>query len=168
MVGYTAGTAHHTDESWIRVLDFGVEKMIPKKGYRYNVPNTYIKEKVVLIAGRQWKVRGWNGFTSKPGRQDSLKAVHTKGSEWNRIYFALMGGVTGTVEGVVQPIANYTLEDLNMVYPANGIYANANSVDGWGNLTMRPGYNSISGWNISYNGHRNTSYGWRPILELVE
>ena len=186
-IGLTGGTAQHTDSPWLHFVLDGKTLYVAKKPYRSHVSWNHINDagavfgtKTVEINELEYKVRllksvaSGNIYTGS----DNYDPVEAYDSEWNRLMYPIHSGnhidpnnpSSDTGEGLrLGTLAQYTDIDL-VVHPnaGDGSYSwcqeTRSSNTGSRVFRGRRGVSYLSSVTAS---NVNSTYGWRPVLELV-
>ena len=183
-----AGIAQHNDSPWLHFVLDGKTLYVAKKPYRYNLSWDHINAtgavfgtRTVTIKGLIYKVRLLKSATGDryTGSSNVLDPVETYGSEWNRLMYPIHSGehidtrnpspVSG--EGLYfGTLAQYADTDLVVDGIAgNGSRSWCQEIPRFNTgFRVHRGYDGVSYLNWNTASSVVSSYGWRPVLELIE
>ena len=184
MIGLTAGTSQFSNEPWLKFSYLGKTEFIAKKPFRnsiswndINAVNAVFGNRTIEIYGKKYKVRLIKGKTE--GRQSdssSYKGDITKGSEWNKLMLPIHKNAPSNWE--YKDNVNSPTENWNVGYTDGALFTHYSAGNGPYSWCQEYGVNTGSrlirgGGSVSYSGYftpsfNNSSYGWRPVLELVD
>lgn len=148
LIGLTAGTAQNSDAGWLKVVDKNKMLLIAKKTFRHTISWDNINA-----------VNGVFGRTiSIDGVKYVLRLLST--TEWDRFMYPLHVDHPNGVPNW----ANYTNTDLGVV-TGNG-RATWTSTPSSSSRVDR-GYSSVTNSSVTPPSNESSSYGWRPVLEVL-
>ena len=188
-IGLSSGTAQHSDEPWLHFRLDDVILYVAKKPYRrsltwnsINSAGAVFGTKTIDINGKTYKVRllktvaTGNRYTGGISGYDKEDAY---GSEWNRLMYPIHSGIHTQAKNPT-PVSGEGIEFGTLAkYTDSDLITHNTTGDGsrtWCQETpninpasrVHRGDNGVSHleWNAATN--LTSSYGWRPVLELVD
>ncbi len=182
-IGLTAGTAFNSDAGWLKFSLENRTLYVAKRPFRRSIAwndldaiGAVFGTIQITINGKQYQVRLLKGrgdglTTSIPYGFDTQP---THNSEWNRLLYHVSGKPfidsrnTLESEGITEgDWAQFSEAELltNYTY-GNGSYSWCQ--DGTGTLRCVRGSDGVSFINSIHRASTGATYGWRPVLELVE
>lgn len=179
--GLTAGTAQHSNEPWLKFNLDDRTLFVAKRPYRYNLSwnqlqavNAVRGGKTVAINGDTYRIRLLKGSATDP--YVGVAGFDTPGgygSEWNRLFYPLIPNPSSAPshpvsgEGLVYGSwADYTETELVLVAAAGNGSANW-CQESQGTSRVVRSVSGVSYLLLSAASSANTTFGWRPVLELV-
>lgn len=185
-IGLTAGTAQNSTEPWLQFLTKeGQILYIAKKPYRHSISwdqidavNAVYGDREITVGEKQFKVRLLKGVASDPisgGLGHDLES--SWGSEWNRLFYPLVSSVSQSVQ-----IPTYPMSGEGIVFGSWASYSEGDlgSKSGTGrgtwcqemssaNTVQRAhrGQSGLSHLSFGNSSGTSSSFGWRPVLELI-
>lgn len=183
-IGLTAGVSLHSTAGWLHFEDEGKTKYISKRPLRHtvswdelNAVGAVFGTKTAIINGDTYKVRLLSGANTNPSTavNGSFDHAGTHGCEWNRLLYHISakpftnGNNRLASEGiVVGDWASYSEADLVTSYiPGNGSYNWCQETGTEGTQRITRGSAGVSYLYQGDSSYAGSSYGWRPVLELV-
>ena len=180
--GISAGTSQFSDIGWLKFAWKGNIQFVAKKPLRHSISWNNINTagcvfgtKTVVIGGLTYKVRLMRAGIVDPMTAASGASNH--GSEWNRLMLPIhieakdkSWAYPNNVEaGIPYWGVDFTDEDLHTHNSfGSGSYSwcqETLSTDATRRLSR--GYTGVSNSNIGTSSTAGSSFGWRPVLELV-
>ncbi len=184
-IGLTEGVSYNSNAGWLKFALNNRKLYVAKQPFRYAISWEAINAVGVVdgtaqitINGKQYIVRLLNG------RGDDKKDYYnagfdipiTHGSEWNRLMYHVSGlpfeYVQNTLasEGITEgDWAQFSEAEL-LTNTGSG-YGSYNWCQGVNSTVSSPvvrGYFGVSYVTSASNTTQHQSYGWRPVLELIE
>lgn len=156
-VGLSVGEMNVAAPDWLGFALDGKKLLIPKKSLISKVTweelnaAGVIDGKIISHGGNKYKVRQIEG-----GDSDTDPT-----SEWNLLIYKVSGDIAQA-----EYWAKYTAADLGIGGSQAGRYVMTNPYTAW-QTTLRGG-GSVKGYNGTSRTLRDVSFGWRPVLELIE
>lgn len=173
LVGVTQGTAINEGAGWLRFEMDGVELIVAKKNIRDSISwidlsgnECIYGNTVVDINGSKYRLRLLKGADEDPTSvaHNTSYAEGTHNSEWSRLFYPIVNDDSNIVGLDIS--APYRSVDLDMSANRCRSWCQETSSTSPGRKIYRGGYGPSSFY--SYSGSSNeSSYGWRPCLELI-
>lgn len=184
IIGLTAGISQYSNANWLKFSYLGKVEFISKKPLRYaiswdniNSVNAVFGDRIIEIGDNKYKIRLLKGKTEgQQGDHSKDSGVINHNSEWNRLMLPIHSGAPSNWSyggNVESPTENWGIG-----------YTNADLITGAGtgngSYSWCQEYGSSNGgrlyrgrYDVSYSGFyttsaRQTYFGWRPVLELVD
>lgn len=188
-IGLTTGTSQNSNEPWLKFSYLGKTEFIAKKTFRHSISwdninnaNAVYGNKTLEINGNVYKVRLVKGKDEglQKTQGDNYKECYY--SEWNKLMLPIHKNAPSSFEftiGVSMPTENwnvgYTDTDL---WTTTDVELGYNSWcqdvgERYSQRVARGGGSSVSKSDVSFttnygSGAKWSSFGWRPVLELVD
>lgn len=184
MIGLTAGTSQNSNGGWLKFSYLGKTEFIAKKTFRHSISwdainnvNAIFGNRTISIRGKIYKIRLIKGKTE--GNQNdssSCKGGIIKGSEWNKLMLPIHKNAPSNWAdkgNVNSPTENwnvgYTDADLFTRSSAgNGNYSWCQEYGQNTDYRLLRGGRGVSGSGDVRPSNASDSFGWRPVLELVD
>lgn len=183
MIGLTAGTSQFSDEPWLKFSYLGKTEFIAKKTFRYsiswndiNAVNAVFGNRTIKVGDNTYKIRLMKGKTEgKQNDSSSYSGNINKGSEWNKLMLPIH--IKAPDKWQYPGNVNSPTENWNVGYTDNDLFTNSSAGKGsycWCQERGRAGNGLLRGLDdVSYSNNASPSnnmpsFGWRPVLELVD
>ncbi len=195
MVGISEGTSQNSTAGWLKFAYKGEIQFVAKKPIRHSISwdtlNTAncvyddIRNRTVVIGGLTYKVRLMRATNPsnnpKTAASDNNGAVNHH-SEWNRlmcqIHEEAINGSWGYPNNIESDIGvlehNLGNGSQGMYNDADLIIASGNGIFSWCQEVAKSaparlgrGRYGVSNSSFIASSSANSTYGWRPVLELV-
>lgn len=188
MIGLSAGVSQNTEAGWLHFKDpaDGKTKYVAKKPLRHTLSWDDINAvgavfgKTISLLGKNYQVRLLKGSSSAIAEDTIGGYDHptTHGSEWNRLMYHIVAKpftepkTTLASEGITEgDWSNYTDIELSLhrSSPDNGegCWCQERQTSSTAYRILR-GYYGVSFIFRESSGYATASYGWRPVLELID
>lgn len=184
-IGLTAGVSQFSDEPWLKFSYMGKVEFIAKKTFRHsiswdniNTVNAVFGNRTIKIGGNNYKVRLPKGKTEgKQNDSSSAKGAINDGSEWNRLMLPIHIKAPDKWEypnNVNSPTENwhigYTDNDLLTINSAVNIGSDSwcQEYGQYSRYRLLRGGSGVNSVGAYFPNSVVNSYGWRPVLELVD
>lgn len=183
-IGLTAGTSQFSNEPWLKFSYMGKTEFIAKKPFRHsiswnviNAVNAVFGNRTIDIGGKTYKIRLMKGKTEgKQNDSSSYQGAINKGSEWNKLMLPIHQKAPSN--WAFKNNVNSPTENWNVGYTDNDLFTHNDAGNGpysWcqecGESTSYHLYRGFGGVSSAYSSvpfNDNHSFGWRPVLELVD
>ena len=187
----TNGTSQNSTTDWLKLASGGKILFSPMKAIRYDISWNHIFNKgavwgdgttggdrTVQVQGFTFKVRLFRGLNNNYDPKQvpaGYTGVHCHGSEWNRLILPLhVGAKTGSwgsygsnVEsGLPYWGTDFTDADLQVASGNGRASWCQNYVHSSAARCVR-GVDGVAHSRVDASSGTSTTYGWRPVLELV-
>lgn len=184
-IGFWAGTSQNSKVGWLKFTYMGKIEFVAKKPFRHSISwdninnaNAVYGSKTINILGKTYKVRLMKGKTEgKQNNKSYEKGDICKGSEWNKLMLPIHKNAPRNWaynDNVDWPTrdggVDYTDDDLATKYTGgDGSYCWCQEYGESTDNHLLRGYEGVSYSGCTHSSYSgNPTYGWRPVLELVE
>ena len=184
MIGLTAGTSQNSNGGWLKFSYLGKTEFIAKKTFRYSISwdainnvNAIFGNRTISISGKTYKIRLMKGKTEgKQNDSSSCKGEIIKGSEWNKLMLPIHKNAP--FNWADKGNVNSPTENWNIGYTDNDLFTH--SVAGGGTKSWCQEYGQSTDYRLLRGGRgvsgsgdigpsgASGTFGWRPVLELVD
>lgn len=184
-IGLSEGVSYNSNTGWLKFALNNRTLYVAKQPLRYaisweaiNAAGAVIGTTQITINGKQYIVRLLNGRGDgkKDYYSDGFDVTVTHGSEWNRLMYHVSGKSfeytqnTLASEGITE--GNWAqfseAELLTSASSGYGSYSWCQGMNGTASSPMVRGYFGVSYTTSTPFTNQHQSYGWRPVLELME
>lgn len=189
LIGLTAGESQNSNEPWLKFSYLGKTEFIAKKTFRHSISWEDINKadavygnKTIKINGNIYKVRLVKGKNEGLQETQSDPDNDCYYSEWNKLMLPIHKNAPSSFEftlGVKMPTENW-----NVGYTDFDLWATTETKVGYNSWcqdiggkyyerVIRGAGSNFQGSDISYGVSYSSSakwdsFGWRPVLELVD
>jgi hypothetical protein len=160
-IGLTAGTSQNSDAGWLKFSSNGKNLYVAMKTFRHTISWDHINavsavygNRTVVINGNLYKIRLLTGGNADP--------ASSAGGEWNSLIY----GVHRSIDPQWGP--GYSNADLNVGSGNGGTSPTQEEHSSSPSNRVARGVNGVSGFASIQSHNAASSYGWRPVLELVD
>jgi len=182
LIGLSSGTSINSSIGWLKFVDplDNKTKYISKRALRNNINWTGLNglgvvfgTKTAVVGGKTYKVRLLKGASNDPSTAVDSSSDHTGtfGSEWNRLMYRIIARVGISNEGIpFGEWASYTEAELSIAGSRAGgtAWCQETGAGGYSSKKLARGAGSILHASYITPSSTHATYGWRPVLELVE
>lgn len=173
-----------SNEPWLKFSYLGKTEFVAKKPLRHSISwdnisavNAVFGNRTIKIGEHTYKIRILQGKPEGSYSNQSFASENiNEGPEWNRLMLPIHIKAPSNRKfpyHVNSPTENwnvgYTDNDLLTVSSAgNGSYSWCQEYDGSTGYGLLRGYHDVSCFGTNSSSVDYISYGWRPVLELVD
>lgn len=178
MIGLAGGTSQNSTTPWLKFFMDDKILFIPKKTLRHSITwnhihavNAVYGDREIDLLGYRFKIRLIQGVNPDESETNAtgFDLPETHRSEWNRLFYPICeDNVTYPKTSQIGPNwVTYTHAELNISTGDGRATWCQEAVSDGDTKRARRGYNAVTHLGWTAYSTATTSYGWRPVLELV-